>query len=105
MNYRTYTKGGNLFSAIEHQQNLIVKEGSIIDASFVDATKQRNTRDQNKQIKEGTRPEGFEEGSAKGPQKDSDARWTKKNHEVHYGYKNHAKVDAKTKDLTRKLVG
>lgn len=85
------------FHEMLDQQGLLAKEGSIIDASFVEAPKQRNTRDQNKQIKEGTRPEGFEEGSAKGSQKDCDARWTKKNNEVHYGYKNHTKVDAKTK--------
>ena len=35
--------------------------------------------------------------TAKGRQKDCDARWTKKNTETHYGYKNHAKVDAKSK--------
>jgi len=85
------------FHEILNQQGLIAKEGSIIDASFVEAPKQRNTREQNKQIKKGERPEGFEEGSAKGAQKDCDARWTKKNNEVHYGYKNHVKVDAKTK--------
>jgi IS5 family transposase len=30
-------------------------------------------------------------------QKDCEARWTEKNNETHYGYKNHAKVDAKSK--------
>ena len=30
-------------------------------------------------------------------QKDLDARWTKKNNETHYGYKNHAKVDRDSK--------
>lgn len=79
------------------KEGLIAKEGSIIDASFVDVPKQRNSRDENKQIKEGKRPEGFEEDSAKEVQKDCDARWTKKNNETHYGYKNHAKVDAKSK--------
>ena len=78
-------------------QGLVAKEGSIIDASFVEAPKQRNTREQNKQIKEGKRPDGFEKGSPKGAQKDCDARWTKKNNETHFGYKNHAKVDAKSK--------
>ena len=62
------------FNELLDEQGLIAKEGSIIDASFVEAPKQRNTRDQNKQIKEGIRPEGFEEGSAKGAQKDCDAR-------------------------------
>ncbi len=32
-----------------------------------------------------------------GRQKVSDARWTKKNNEVHYGWKNHVKADLKTK--------
>ena len=79
------------------QQGLIAKEGSIIDASFVDVPKQRNSREENKTIKEGKRPEGFEKDTSKGAQKDCDARWTKKNNETHYGYKNHAKVDAKSK--------
>ena len=39
----------------------------------------------------------FEADTPKGRQKDCDARWTKKNNETHYGYKNHAKVDAKSK--------
>ena len=76
---------------------MIAREGSIVDASFVDAPRQRNTREQNAQIKAGERPEGFEANTAKGRQKDCDARWTKKNTETHYGYKNHAKVDAKSK--------
>jgi len=78
-------------------KGLIAKEGSIIDASFVDVPKQRNSRAENKQIKEGKRPEGFEKNTTKGCQKDCDARWAKKNNETHYGYKNHAKVDAKSK--------
>ena len=32
-----------------------------------------------------------------GRQKEREARWTKKNHEVHYGWKNHVKADLKTK--------
>ena len=37
----------------------------------------------------------------KGRQKDCDARWAKKNNETHYGYKNHVKVDAKKKLVTK----
>jgi len=85
------------FHSLLTQQGLIAKEGSIIDASFVDVPKQRNSREENKKIKEGERPEGFEKDTPKGAQKDCDARWTKKNNETHYGYKNHAKVDAKSK--------
>ena len=76
---------------------LLAKEGSLVDASFVAAPRQRNTREQNEQIKACKRPAGFEQSTAKGRQKDCDARWTKKNNETHYGYKNHTKVDAKTK--------
>jgi len=78
-------------------EGLIAKEGSIVDASFVDALRQRNTREENQQIKDGQRPDEFDPATAKGRQKDCDARWTKKNNESHYGYKNHAKVDAKSK--------
>jgi IS5 family transposase len=85
------------FRELLDAQGLVAKEGSIIDASFVETPKQRNTRDQNKQIKEGNRPEGFEKDTPKGAQKDCDARWTKNNNEAHFGYNNHAKVDAKSK--------
>ena len=44
-----------------------------------------NTREQNKKIKEGKRPEGFEKTTAKGRQKDCDARWVTKNKEAHFG--------------------
>ena len=33
-------------------------------------------------------------------QKDTDARWTKKGDELHYGYKNHVKADAESKFIT-----
>ena len=85
------------FGQLLQSQGMLAKEGSIVDASFVAAPKQRNSREETAQIKEGKRPEGFETDTAKGRQKDCDARWTKKNNEVHYGYKNHAKVDAKSK--------
>ena len=85
------------FTSQLSEEGMIAREGSIVDASFVDAPRQRNRREENAQIKEGERPEGFEPDTAKGRQKDCDARWTKKNAETHYGYKNHAKVDARSK--------
>ncbi len=51
---------------------MIRREGSIVDASFVDAPRLRNNREQNAQIQGGERPEGFESGPAKGRQKDCD---------------------------------
>ena len=77
--------------------NLIINEGKIIDASFIKVPKQRNSRAENTEIKSGNTPESFEENSNKKSQKDLDARWTKKNNVSYYGYKNHVKVDAKSK--------
>ena len=41
---------------------------------------------------------------ARGRQKDCDARWAKKNNETHHGYKNHAKVAARTKLIDRAVT-
>lgn len=69
------------------------RKGQIVDASFVQAPKQRNTREENAQIKAGETPERFEENPHVGRQKDTEARWTKKNGQSYYGYKNHVSVD------------
>jgi len=91
-----------LFDVFNEQlQNLglVKREGSLVDASFVDVPKQRNTRDENKTIKNGEVPEEWQkpENVNKLEQKDIDARWTKKGNELHYGYKDHVKVDEKSK--------
>lgn len=78
-------------------KGLVGKEGKIIDASFVDVPRQRNSRDDNDKIKKGEVPESFTKDENVGEQKDVDARWTKKNNEVHYGYKDHVKATAQTK--------
>lgn len=91
----------NMFNSFLDEQGIISKEGSIVDASFVEAPRQRNNRGENKQIKEGTVPEEWKENQSKLRQKDTDAKWTKKNNEIHYGYKNHVKVDKKTKLIQR----
>lgn len=77
--------------------NLVGKEGRMVDASFVEVPRQRNSREENQQIKEGIVPEDWEENSNKLSQKDLDARWTKKNNQTFYGYKDHVKVDEKSK--------
>ena len=71
------------------------KQGQIIDASIVAAPRQRNSREENSMIKEGTTPDDWQE--AKKRQKDVDARWTKKNGKTYYGYKNHVDIDVKHK--------
>ena len=75
------------------QQGYQAKKGQIVDASFVDVPRQRNTREENAQIKAGEVPERFQENTHVKAQKDTDARWTKKNQETHFGYKNHVTVD------------
>lgn len=71
------------------------KKGQIIDASIVSAPRQRNSREENKMIKDGRTPEDW--SGAKSRQKDTEARWTQKNGESYYGYKNHVSVDVKHK--------
>lgn len=79
------------------QAGLMGYEGKIIDASFVDVPRQRNSREENEEIKLGKVPESFQENRNRLRQKDVEARWTKKGGEVHYGYKDHVKVDRRTK--------
>lgn len=75
--------------------------GQLIDASLVPVPKQRNTRDENAAIKAGTPPAEWEAHPAKRRQKDTDARWTVKHGENHYGYKNHVNVDKQHKLIRR----
>jgi IS5 family transposase len=69
----------------------------IIDASFVVAPRQRNTREENKAIKEGRGSELWNDKPHKKSHKDVDARWTEKRGEKFYGYKMHAKADQRHK--------
>ncbi|MCL2868706.1 MAG: IS5 family transposase [Candidatus Bathyarchaeota archaeon] len=85
-------------------RGIIKHEGSIVDASFVDAPRQRNTREENQQIKNGQIPQEWKNKPHKLAQKDTDVRWTKKNNETHYGYKDHINVDEKTKLITKFAV-
>lgn len=71
------------------------RKGQIVDASIIPAPRQRNSRDENKQIKDGQIPDDWSDNKRR--QKDTDARWTKKNGKNYFGYKNHIQVDAKNK--------
>jgi len=88
------------------QKGIITHSGSIVDATFVDVPRQRNTKNENKEIKEGKIPEEWEkkENRNKKAQKDVNARWATKNKERHYGYKNHVNVDKKSKIITKYRV-
>ena len=87
----------SLFGELLEKHELIAHEGKIIDASFVEAPRQRNSRRENEEIKNGEQPKHWDEIPNKKRQKDVDASWTKKNNETHFGYKNHIKVDNKNK--------
>ncbi|MCP3873085.1 MAG: IS5 family transposase [Desulfobacteraceae bacterium] len=83
------------FNAFLKSSGCSAKKGQIVDASIVSAPEQRNSRDENNKIKQGEVPKDWKH--AKKRQKDTDARWTKKNRKSCYGYKNHISVDVKHK--------
>jgi len=84
---------------------LIANEGKIVDASIVEAPRQRNSREENQKIKSGEEIEDWNENPNKLRQKDVDASWTKKHGKTYYGYKDHIKVDAKSKLIEDYEVG
>jgi IS5 family transposase len=95
----------NIFNETLDAAGIFANEGKMVDASFVEAPRQRNTREENKHIKEtGTAPDDWKEKPHKLCQKDIDARWTKKNNSTFYGYKNHVKSDTKTKLIDKYIV-
>ena len=88
-------KAFDQFEAYLCEQGFSARKGQIVDASIVPVPKQRNSREENKRIKQGEVPEDWSEQKKR--QKDTDARWTKKNGQNYYGYKNHIDVDVKHK--------
>jgi len=70
-----------------------VKSGLIVDGSFVEVPRQRNTKEENEQIRNGEIPESFSANPNVLAQKDCDARWAKKGDDDFYGYENHAMID------------
>lgn len=92
-----------LFDRLLHalqDAGLEMKSGQMIDATFVPVPIQRNTHEENAQVKAGQMPAAWQERPNKRAHKDSDARWTKKGGVSHYGYKNHVNVDRDSKLVT-----
>lgn len=81
------------FNQALDDQSVFAKMGQIVDASIVEVSRQRNTREENKQIKQGEIHESWQKQPNKLRQKGRGARWLKKNKQNFYGYKNHIKVD------------
>lgn len=82
----------------------LAKEGVMVDASFAEVPRARNTREDNALIKAGEVPPSLQDNAKVKAHKDLDARWTKKNHETHYGYKDHVKVDVKDKLILKAVI-
>ncbi len=94
----------DLFVHYLEQKGLIANEGQMIDASFVPAPRQRNTRHENEKIKKGEGKDLWNDNPHKKSHKDIDARWAKKGNETYYGYKNSAKTDSKSKLIKKFTV-
>ena len=87
------------FDTFLRNNGFAAQKGQIIDASIVQTPKQRNRRDENKSIKDGNVPDDWSDNKKR--QKDTEARWVKKNGKNYFGYKNHIEIDAQHK-LVRK---
>ena len=82
----------------------LAKEGVMVDASFAEVPRQRNSRADNALIKAGEVPQSWQDNAKVKAHKDLDARWTKKNHETHCGYKDHVKVDVQDKLILKAVI-
>jgi transposase, IS5 family len=81
------------FEQFLQQAGYAAQGGQIIDATLIPVPIQRNSREENQQIKAGEIPTDWEQSPHKLSQKDTDARWTKKNNKSYYGYKDHINID------------
>lgn len=92
------------FSGHLEAKGYIARGGQMVDATIVPVPKQRNSREENEEVKSGRTPEAWVKRPAKLRQKDRDARWTKKHGKSYFGYKNHVNADARYKLIRRYSV-
>ncbi len=78
------------------------EKGRMLMLAYVEVPKQRNSRGENKQIKNGDIPENWTEKKLR--HKYIEAVWVKKNGTSYYGYKNHVEVDVKHKFIHKYKV-
>jgi len=95
------------FDRLLHDKGYLAMGGQIIDASIIEAPRQRNNEGEKQAIKAGRIPEDWQARPAKLAQKDRDARWTLKRGKKPdpaskvslaiaipvFGYKNHISTD------------
>lgn len=75
---------------------IVVREGSIVDATIIQRPQQRFNKEKKRYEKKGeTMPE--ETNPHKKSQQDKDATYTSKHGKMYHGYKNHIKTDVKSK--------
>lgn len=89
---------------IAHLDEVKNSDSIAIDSSFTNVPIQRNTRDENKVIKDGNGDQLWNDHPAKKRQKDIDARWTQKGGHRYYGYKLHIAICCLTKLITSMLT-
>lgn len=92
------------FERYLNEQGYGAELGMMVDASIVEAPKQRNNRSDNEMIKQGKTPDSFKENPNRQRQKDVHARWTKKMNQNYYGYKDHVQADVKYKLIRSYIV-
>ena len=76
---------------------MFARKGQMVDATFAEVPRQRNSREDNATIKAGEVPAQWQDQPEKARQKEVDARGTRQNDERHYGCKNHGKVASRSK--------
>ena len=81
------------FSNYLNQQGYQAQGGQIMDATLIPVPKQKITKQEKEDLKQGQIPEEWQNNPHKMAQKDIDAKWTKKNNQSHFGYKNHINID------------
>lgn len=90
------------FDAFLSDNGFRAQKGQIVDASIIRVPIQRNSREENRRIKAGEQLGDWQKPKKR--QKDTDARWTKKNGKSFFGYKNHISTDVKNKLIRRYKV-
>lgn len=96
----------NQFNDFLKDNKMMLQGGMILDASFVETPHQHFTKEEKEALEQEKRPEswGKPENQPRVRQKDTDARWTKKNNQSFFGYKDHVKVDAESKLISDYIV-
>ncbi len=87
------------FDRFLRENGFEAQKGQIVDASIVSVPKQRNSSEENRQIREGKNIEEWCPNKKR--QKDTEARWTRRHGKSYFGYKNHISVDVKYKLVRR----